>query len=134
MGRTVSHSRSGLTLAETLVSLTILTLVMLAVLNLFPSAMSNARLTRNEWLARQAAQCKIEALAASPFGSLEVGTEQEDEVPLPDGAKASLRTTVSAVNGHPDKLIKCLRCEVSWPGRATTKTAVEEVYVHALRR
>lgn len=132
MGRGVG--RAGLTLAETLLSLTLLTLVMLAVLNLFPSALANARLTRTGWLARAAAQNEVEALAGRPFGALQVGWREERDVRLPDGSDAHLVLSVEAAAGHPQRLLKRLQCQVSWKGRATQKTATEEVYVHALRR
>ena len=135
MGRALRPRKTtGLTLAETLLSLTLLTLVMLAVLNLFPSALANAKLTRTGWLARVAAQNEIEALAGQPFGALRVGTRQAQSVTLPDGAVADLVTTVEAAPGHPQRLLKRIRCQVTWKGRATQKSAIEEVYVHALRR
>lgn len=132
MGRALKTS--GLTLAETLLSLTLLTLVMLAVLNLFPSALANARLTRTGWLVRAAAQNEVEKLAGRPFGALQVGWSQEKDVQLPDGSQAHLASSIEAAAGHPQRLLKRIRCQVSWKGRATRKTALEEVYVHALRR
>lgn len=128
------RSRRGLTLAETMVSLTLLSLLMVAVLNLFPSSMTTVRMTRTGWLARSAAQNRIEILAAQPFAGLEVGFEEETEVKLSDGSLAKLRTTISAVDDHPEKFLKRLRCEVSWDGRVNRKSAIQEVYVHSLRR
>ena len=125
---------AALALGETLVSLTLLTLVMVAVLNLFPSSLGNARLTRTGWLARTAAQDKIEQLAARPFATLEPGYREMVQVKLADGVKATLVTTISAVDGHPPKLLKQIRCQATWPGRGTSKTATEELHVHSLRR
>ncbi len=124
----------GLTIAETLVSLTLLSLLMLAVLNLFPSSMTVVAGTRTARLARAAAQNKVEALAAQPFAALSVGLNESSDQELPDGTTARLTTTVSAVAGYDVKFLKRIRCQVAWRRRAIESTATQEVYVHALRR
>lgn len=132
--------RVGLTLAETLVSLCLLSLLMVAVLNLFPTTMMVVRGTRTGWLARLAAQNEIERLAAIPFADLHVGTVKDEDVTLSDGAKIHLRSAVAEVEGHytntPDHrpLLKRITCDVSWQGRAVTRTAHQELDVHSLRR
>lgn len=128
------RSRSGLTLAETLVSLTLLSLLMVAVLNLFPSSMTIVKMTRTGWLARATAQDRVEALAARPFTELVIGYDHQEDVTLSDGATTHLRTTVTAVDGHLPRLLKRVRCEATWDGRATRKSAVQEFYVNSVRR
>lgn len=125
---------SGLTLAETLVSLTVLILVMLSVLNLFPSSMSILRGTRSAWLARAAAQDKVETLASQPFATIALGLDETSDLTLSDNSQCHLHTTVSAVNGHSPTHLKRIRCEATWQGRAGQKSAVQEVYVHSVRR
>lgn len=134
MGRILNSHCRGFTLAETMVSLTLLSLLMVAVLNLFPTSMTVVKQTRTGWLARSSAQNKLESLAAQPFATLQVGLEEVVEIKLSDGSLANLKTTVSAVDGHPEKFLKRLRCEVSWAGRVSRKSALLEVYVHSLRR
>lgn len=126
--------RLGLTLAETLVSLTLLSLLMVAVLNLFPSSMTIVRITRTGWLARSLAQDRVEALAAQPFAKLEIGHDVEEKVVLRDSAVVKLKTTITAVDGHLPKYLKRIRCDVTWDGRAAQKSASQEFYVHSVRR
>ena len=123
-----------MTLAETLVSLTVLILVMLSVLNLFPSSMSILRTTRSGWLARSAAQDKIEELASRPFATIPLGFDEEGEVTLSDDSKCHFHTTVTRVDGHSPEHLKRIRCEVVWKGKVNDKTASQEMYVHSVRR
>lgn len=129
-----ADASSGLTLAETLVSLTLLTLVMVSVLNLFPSSLSAVKHTRTSQLARMAAQNRIEALAAKPYSQLELGTVSDEQVPLSDGQKVQLHTTISEVRGHPVSRLKHLRCEAVWQGRTGPRKVVQEMHLASIRR
>jgi Tfp pilus assembly protein PilV len=133
MGRALSRQR-GLTIAETLVSLTVLSLLMIAVVNLIPSSLTVVRMTRTGWLAHAAAQDKIENLAGTPFPSLQVGLNEESDVTLSNGEVVHLVTTVTTLAGHDAKRLKRIACEATWKGRATKKKALHELYVHAVRR
>lgn len=121
-------------MAETLVSLTVLILVMLSVLNLFPSSMSILRTTRSGWLARAAAQDRIEEMASRPFATIPIGFDEEGEITLSDDSKCHFHTTVSAVDGHKPEHLKRVRCQVTWKGKVNEKSASQEMYVHSVRR
>lgn len=129
-----NQPRRGLTLAEMIVSLTLLTLLLVSVVNLFPSSMANVRLIRTAQLARTAAQNRIEILASQPFNSLQVGTLDEETIKLSDGQPVHLKTSITAVDGYEPKRLKRLRCEAEWQGRARRQTAVQELYVNSIRR
>ena len=132
------HSNSrparGLTLAEMIVSLTLLTLLLVAVVNLFPSSMANVRLIRTSQLARTAAQNQVETLASQPFNSLQVGTTNEETQKLSDGQLVRLKTSITAVSGYEPKRLKRIRCEAEWYSRTRPQTAVQELYVNSIRR
>ncbi len=130
----MKRRQPGLTLAETLVSLTLLSLLAVAVLNLFPSSLTIVRITRTGWLARAAAQDRVERLASQPFPTLDEGYSKEEKVTLRDGAVAELRTTITKVDGYDPKFLKRIRCDISWEGRAALKSASHEFYVHSVRR
>ena len=134
---------AGLTLAETLVSLCLLSMLMVAVLNLFPTSMMIVRGTRTAWLARLAAQNEIEKAAARPFAKLATSsggptTISDGPVTLTDGTIVALRLTVSEVPGHYTSdsrpLLKRIACDVTWQGRAVQRTIHQELDVHSLRR
>lgn len=137
MGAVLRAMRArGLTLSETLVALTLLSLLMVAALNIFPTTMMIVRGTRTDWLARSTAQDKLEYLAAEPFKklALTVGEAPWEKVTLADGVEIELRTTISTVADHPETMLKRIRVEARWDGRATKKSLEQELYVHALRR
>lgn len=132
--RWIQRPGTGLTLAETLVSMTLLTLLLVSVLNLLPSSMAVVRQTRTDQLARIAAQNKLEILAARPFADLPVGYDEGVEVSLSDGSPVRLRTTVGAVEGYPPKRLKRLRCVASWTAGGRQHRIDQEFYVHSIRR
>ena len=130
----ISVRASGLTLVETLVSMTLLTLVMVSVLNLFPSSMAAVKHTRTAQLARAAAQNRIEALAARPFAELQLGTHPDEKLVLSNGQTVTLKVSISQVTGHPQERLKRLRCEALWRGRTEDRKAIGEMYVASIRR
>ncbi len=126
--------RRGLTLAETLVSMTLLVLLLVSVLNLLPSSMAVVQQTRTDQLARNVAQNKVEVLAARPFADLPIGYDENEQHTLSDGRVVRLRTTVSAVDGHLPKRLKRLRCEADWSLGVRQRKVVQEFYVPSIRR
>ena len=117
-----------------IVSLTLLSLLLVAVVNLFPSSVANVRLIRTGQLARTEAQNRIEVLASQSFNSLQVGYRNEETVKLSDGQSVHLKTTITAVDGYEPKRLKRLRCEAQWQVRTRNQSTVQELYVNAIRR
>jgi Tfp pilus assembly protein PilV len=132
----MTKKSAGLTIAETMVSLTLLSLLLVGVLTVFPSSMSLVGTVRTGREARLLAQNQIEQMASRPFGSLALGQIPATEVHLADGTEVLLESSISPVAGvGVDAPIKHLRCQASWMSKSkVSHVEVREVYVHGLRR
>lgn len=114
---------------EALFGAVLLSLLLIATLNIFPSALALVQRTRTESEARSLAQSLLNESAAQTFQSLELGKVEKQ---APDGLEATLE--VGTVDGvSPDRL-KRLTAEVSFATRNGRATVKEEVYVHSVRR
>lgn len=68
------NPKSGLTLVEALVATTVLLVGVIAVIQLFPTGLSAIRLSRNETMATNLVQGKIEDLKALPYANVNIET------------------------------------------------------------
>lgn len=129
MVRALTGRTRGLSLPEALFGAVLLSLLLIATLNIFPSALALVQRTRTESEARSLAQSLLNESAAQTFQSLELGKVEKQ---APDGLEATLE--VGTVDGvSPDRL-KRLTAEVSFATRNGRATVKEEVYVHSVRR
>lgn len=114
-------------------SLSLLSMLLIGVLTLFPSALTVVTLVDAGRAARLQAQSRIESLAATPFHELRLGDRHED-ITLPAAGPVKLRTSVRQVPGFSVERLKSLRCTATWKVRQKEHVHVREMYVHNLRR
>lgn len=124
----------GLTIGESLVSLSLLSLVMVGVLNLFPSTLSVIGGSRIRAQANSAAQDRLEQMASEPFANLTIGSQTSEEVEVSDKVKVKLTKSVAAAPGHDPKFLKSLECRAEWSSRGAPQSVTRGLYVHSLRR
>lgn len=129
MVRRLDH---GLSLAENIVAASLLALVVMSLLNLFPSALGVSHRVRQESLARRLSQNALEELSARPFAELTPGTQAVNLEGVPE--EFVVTATVDDVDGYSVDFLKTVQVEVSWPDRGRTRSTRLEVYVHAVRR
>ena len=119
-------------MAETILATVLLALISLAVVNLFPSTLSVVNRARQENLANLTAHDQLERLAALPFDSLVLGTQDLGDPPLPEGF--TLTGEVLSVNGYSTTHLKAIRTTVSWSQKGKERSVQQELYVHSVRR
>lgn len=121
-----------MSLAETVVAAVLLSLVIMAVLNLFPDTMALVQRNRQESSARYAAQSELESTAALPFQKIALGTFAIPPDRLPRDSTGQL--VVDTVDNVPVSRLKRLRVEIVYRSARGEKTVSEELYVHSVRR
>ena len=127
--------RRGLSLLETVVAAFLFMLVVILVLNLFPSSL--LALTQAELKARAArlAQSRLNEVRLRPFESLQVQGPRE-ELLGEEYQGARLRAFLDVrrdPDSDPDRL-KVLRVTVQWDERGRKRESVREVWVTRVRR
>ncbi len=121
----------GLTIAETVVAFSLISLLLIAVVNLFPSALTTVELTRQRNKANWLAHDALEWVAGQPFSSLQVGVQNTSSLPV--ASNMSLTVEVLTVPGYEPELLLEVRSTVTWLYRERTRQVVQELYVHPAR-
>jgi hypothetical protein len=118
-------------IAETAVAASLLCLLLITVLNLFPSALAAVGSSRQTHDANLLAQNALELFAARPFSGLNVGPQTFTDLAVPQGY--TLAVQVENVEHYDPELLKCVRATVTWSFRNQTKKVEQELYVHPIR-
>ena len=118
-------------IAETAVAASLLCLLLITVLNLFPSALAAVSSSRQTQTANMLAQNALESFAARPFSGLTTGTQTLTEISVPEGF--TLLVEVREVEGYDPEFLKSVRATVNWKYRAQEKQVQQELYVHPIR-
>lgn len=122
----------GLTMVETIVAATVLSLILMSVLTLLPGAMALVERNKQTNVATYLAHDLLEGQAARPFPTLTLGTETLPDTLVPAPYKAT--ATISAVDGYTVERLKSIKVRVEWPYKDRTLLVEQELYVHAVRR
>jgi prepilin-type N-terminal cleavage/methylation domain-containing protein len=123
----------GLTLIEIIVSLLILSLVLILVLNLFPSSMAAARQGEQIVQADNIASSLLDEYAGKPFSKLVIGVEDLEDREY-DHVIYKPRLQILDIGGTDPDNLKGLRATVEWTVRGQKRTAVHELWVANVRR
>jgi prepilin-type N-terminal cleavage/methylation domain-containing protein len=125
--------KRGLTLIEVIVSLLILSLVLILVLNLFPSSMAAARQGEQIVCADTIASSILDECAGKPYSQLVVGVTYLEERKFDNVVYRPRIEVLEFVGYDPDNL-KGLRATVEWDVRGQTRESVHELWVANVRR
>jgi len=120
-------TRRGFSLIENLMAFTLIALVLILLLNLFPSSVATVRKSEQRYEALTLAGNLLEQQAARPFSKLVVGTVEESEV----GA-FKVRTEVRKVDGENEAWLKSIRVTVNWTYQEQVREVTRELRVHRL--
>lgn len=116
-----------MSLAETAVAASLLCLLLIGVLNLFPSALAAVSSSKQNSQANTLAQNALEFFAAKPFASLAMGTQPNSGLSVPEGF--TLVVEVQPVDTYSPEFLKRVKATVTWTFRARQKKVVQELYV-----
>ncbi|MEW6277820.1 MAG: hypothetical protein AB1758_04285 [Candidatus Eremiobacterota bacterium] len=130
----MARDLSGFTVAETILSAFVLSVVLMALFNIFPSSAMAARTGELQIRADSIAQGHLERLRARPFGSLAIGpvalspaSEKHSGVTFTSEAEV-LRLDSLNPPADPDRL-KAARVTVRWTFRGRGYRAVHETWI-----
>lgn len=126
--------RSGLTLVETILALSLLSVLLILLLNLFPTSLRAVRQSEQRLLATGLARSLLEEQTARPFASLTPG-------PLPALPERTLEKTsfqpALEIFQPPDsdpRYLRGIRATVSWLEGGRDNEVVQEVWVSSVRQ
>lgn len=121
----------GFTLAETVLGFGLLSLVIILVLNLFPSSMATVRTAEQRYQAETLASSILEEKSALPFAQLPVAPEIDLGRQIYDQIPYQIYFQVSNADGDPAYL-RSLRVRVEWDYKTHHRQVLREVLVHKL--
>lgn len=120
------HPR-GMSLAETSVAASLLCLLLITVLNLFPSALAAVGSSKQHQEANTLAQNALESFAARPFNALTLGVQANTGIVVPAGY--TLVVDVQPVDTYSTEYLKKVTATVTWTFRKQNKKVEQELYV-----
>ena len=124
--------RRGFSLVELLMSFALLGLVIVLLLNLFPSSIAAVRLGEQRYRAQTMASSLLEQKMSVPFSQLLVGTRVTLPVQQFEGVDYQSRLEVDKVTGSDPAVLRSVRVSVEWTVRGMTRREVREVLMHRL--
>ena len=113
-------------------ALTLISLLVILILNLFPSALTTINYSRQKHVATTTAHDALEVLAAKDFSSLALGPQTLSSFAVPPDYNLALE--VSEVPGYRPEFLKKISAEVTWSQKAKTRRVFQELYVHSVRK
>lgn len=127
-------SNSGLSLAEIVITVTLLGFIMMTLFNIFPSSMGAIRHAEHQMIASNLAQSILEEKMAGPFNELSIAPAL-DPVTGPDNTLYTLHdyTPFTITDTDPQYLMG-IRISVSWQERNRSYTMAREIYVSSIQR
>ena len=121
------------TLVETLLSMTLLGLVCILVLNIFPSALFSVRSGEERYLAGSLADTILEEESARSFGERPVGTTRELSPIKVDQVEYRRKLEVLSVNTADPQYCRAFRATVEWTARGVSHRIVREIWRYRLK-
>ncbi len=131
------------TLIETIFSALVISLVLLAIMNLYPSALVAVKKSESRIQATNIALSVLEEMRATPFSELTIPFVMPAAPPFEpvnlDGVTYTPTVTVydTPAVGTPateDDYLKGIQVTVAWESRGIQHQITEETWVHALKR
>ena len=113
-------------------SFALLGLVIVLLLNLFPSSIAAVRLGEQRYRAQTMASSLLEQKMSVPFSQLLVGTRVTLPVQQFEGVDYQSRLEVDKVTGSDPAVLRSVRVSVEWTVRGMTRREVREVLMHRL--
>lgn len=124
--------RRAFTLVENLLAFTLISLVLILLLNLFPGSMATVRKSEQRFKAITLADAVLEQQAALPFSKLTVPSSQDLDPVDYEQTHYSRRLEILPVAGEDQSWLKLVRVTVSWTYRQQPRQVVQELRVHRL--
>lgn len=135
----------GLSLLEVVLSASLIGLIFIFLLNIFPASMLGVRQAEHRLAAQAQAQRLLDEASARGFDRLGVNGDYTASNPGPfagiiddqkseDGVVLSSRVVVSDVNPIPRNRLARVRVLVTWTERERPQVVTREIQVSALRR
>lgn len=121
--------RRGFTLAETILSAFVISLVLMALFNIFPSSAMAVKRAEMQLIADSMAERHLEQYRAAPFDSLVVGPAPA--VPVEPVRGTDFATTIEVVNVPPSDpdVLKGVRVTVAWTHSGKSHTTTHEAWL-----
>ena len=119
----------GITLIEMLVSFSLVLLLCIFVLNLFPSSLIALRHSETRLEAQRLAEATLEQAKATNFSNWTVGSSTTCPVQTLNGVVYTPVLQVQAVPGYNPSTLKSLQVSVSWIGRNGRQSVVQQSLV-----
>lgn len=124
--------RRAFGLNETILSMALVGLLLVFVLNLFPSALAAQRGADQRLMAATLARSLLEQQLDRPFKDLPVGLRQELE-PVEKGSVVyHIRLEVEAASGVDPGYLRILRLSVRWTHQGVEREVKRELWKHQL--
>ena len=119
--------KRGFSLAENLLAFSLISFVLILILNLFPSSMATVRRSEQRHQALTLADNILERQAARPFSKLLVGTVEESQQ-----GDYKVHLEILAVPDEDQSWLKRARVTVSWAYQGQPKEVIRELRLHRL--
>lgn len=125
-------NRAAFTLAETAVSFALLGLLVLFLINLFPSALMAQRVTEQRLQAGSLARSLLEQQLDQPFAELPVGLARDLQSTEMAGIAYHPRLVVTALPDSDPRYLRLLQLTVWWEWRGQRREVVRQLARHRL--
>lgn len=109
----------------------LLSVILILVINLFPSSMATVRTAEQRYQAETLAASILEAKSTLPFTQLPVGPEVDLGRQIYDQIPYQIYFQVSNSDGDP-LYLRSLRVRVEWQVKSHNRTVIREVLIHKL--
>lgn len=116
----------GATLMEVLLAFTLTALLLVLILNLFPSAMATVRRAEQRQVAGNLAESLLERKASLGFDRLPVGTLEDTP------GDFRVRFEVTAVANEDPRFLRALTVSVNWTDRGRALQVQRGLWMHRL--
>jgi type II secretory pathway pseudopilin PulG len=124
--------RRGFTLVETLLSFTLTAIMLVLILNIFPTSMASVHQAEQRQLAASMAMSVLEQRVQQPFNALQVGLTAESGPQTVDSVEYRTHFTVSKVPDRDENFLRALKVTVTWKYQGRELHLSREIYVHRL--
>lgn len=124
--------RRGFTLVETAFSLALIGLVLLFVLNLYPSSLFAQHRAEERLTATRIARSLLDEQLVLPFNDLTVGLKRDLPVKKLDGIEYRSQLEVDKTSQADEKYLRVVRLTVRWQSHGKEFTVQRQVYKHKL--
>ena len=124
--------KAGFTLLETTVSLALVGLILLFVLNLYPSSLFAQHRAEERLTAIRIARSALDEQMIRPFNELPVGMTSELPVRLLDGIEYRCQVEVRKTGQADEKLLRSVRTTVRWRSHSQEFSVQCQQYKHKM--